>query len=73
MFKSILTWRCGDLTNRKKIMNESLGDYLVEVQKNLDKFNICIMHILPGGRKFCPMNDPSCDECLRDWLNEETK
>ena len=54
-------------------MSKSLGDYLIEIQKNLDKFDVCIMSILPGGRKFCPMNDPPCDECLRNWLNEEAK
>lgn len=66
-------WRYEVLKNREKILGMNLYDFLRIVQSKAEKHNVCIMDLMPRGRRFCPFDNPGCDECLRRWLNEEEK
>lgn len=58
------------MKNREKINNMALYDFLKIIKDRADKFDVCIMTLLPGGRFLCSgYND--CDKCLQEWLNEE--
>jgi hypothetical protein len=50
----------------------ALYDFLKIIKDRADKFDVCIMTLLPYGRILCPW-DSDCDKCLQEWLNEEDK
>lgn len=58
------------MKNREKINNMALYDFLKIIRDRADKFDVCIMTLLPGGRLLCPWHT-DCDKCLQEWLNEE--
>lgn len=58
------------MTNSEKLRNMAIDDLLKSIKSRADKFDVCIMTLLPYGRNLCPW-DSDCDKCLQEWLNEE--
>lgn len=58
------------MTNRERLNDMGIDNLLVYIQPRAEKFDVCIMSLLPGGGLICPWyND--CDKCLQEWLNAE--
>lgn len=56
------------MTNSEKLRNMPIDDLLKSIQEQAEKFDVCIMTLLPGGRLLCPWHN-DCDKCLQEWLN----
>lgn len=58
------------MTNREKLRATTLEDFLPDIKSYAEKFDECIMTLLPDGRLTCPWHN-DCERCLEDWLNFE--
>ena len=64
------------MTNRKKLIQTSLYDLLIEVRKNT---HTCPVFAVSGRHPEgyicygCAVDETMCNRCLQSWLNEEEK
>lgn len=58
------------MTNRERLNKMGIDNLLSYIQPRAEKFDVCIMSLLPGGGLMCPWHN-DCRRCLEDWLNEE--
>lgn len=54
------------MTNREKILNTNIYDFLCKLYDSLPKE--CILDLIDDNGHIC---DGSCKECIAKWLNEE--
>jgi hypothetical protein len=68
------------MTNRKRILQTSTVDFLMELNNNLDKadkagyYKLCIMQALGLIDCYDRCHQfETCFKCIQKWLNEEEK
>ena len=63
------------MTNRKRILNTSLYDFLHAINQQIMDGNdndICLMmYIDPHCLNGCTIGGKTCGECIQTWLNKE--
>ena len=54
--------------NRDRIMQQSLYDFLTDMNENFTKGDPhCVLEAIEGSPRTCPKE--SCNECIAEWLN----